>query len=380
MQVDPRMLAPSGHLSRAKRGYSIVKVGQPEMMFFVEDLELAKLYGDKAMVHLGDLLVPATPNNYAIWYVYHSGRTPDLKRDIDTLIESKEPITPDRTSEIYDRYFGDEAESQALRDTGQSLETAIGKLMGYLGEAGNGTEEYGRSLEEYSTQLVDTAGAEEARAIVTAILGETKKMAEGQAKLRSELAASTEEIDTLREGIRNARREAMTDALTGIANRKALNERLHESMQEAEETGAPMSLLMLDIDFFKKFNDTYGHLFGDQVLRLVARTLTECIKGRDLAARYGGEEFVILLPQTSLDNAMKLANHIRETVGAKRIINRSTGKSLGQITLSIGTSRYRPGEDSEALIKRADEALYAAKRGGRNRVLSEKDVSDIAAE
>ncbi len=349
------------------------------MMYFVEDLVLARTYGDKAMVQLGDLLIPATPNNYAIWYVYHSGRTPDLKRDVDTLIDSKEPITPERTSEIYDRYFGGATEGQTLRNTGQGLEAAISKLVGFLSEAGAGTEEYGKALEHYSTQLVDTAGAEEARAIVTAILGETKNMAERQANLREELAASTQEIKTLREGIRDARREAMTDALTGIANRKALNERLRESMEEADETGAPMCVLMLDIDFFKKFNDSYGHQLGDQVLRLVARTLTECIKGRDLAARYGGEEFVILLPLTSLENAFKLADHIRETVAAKRIVNRSTGDSLGQITLSIGASRYRPGEDSEALVKRADEALYAAKRGGRNRVLSEKDVSASAA-
>ncbi len=349
------------------------------MMYFVEDLEVARNFGGKAMVQMGDLLVPATPNNYAIWYVYHSGRTPDLKRDVDTLIASKEPITPERTNEIYDRYFGHAAEDNALSDTSRSLEVAIGKLMGYLSEAGSGTEEYGKALEQYSTQLVDTAGAEEARAIVTAILGETKKMAERQANLRDELAASTEEIEMLREGIRDARREALTDALTGIANRKALNERLCETMEEAKETGEPMCVLMLDIDFFKKFNDSYGHQLGDQVLRLVARTLTECIKGRDLAARYGGEEFVILLPLTSIENAFKLANHIRVTVASNRIINRTTGESLGRITLSIGASIYRPGEDSEALIKRADEALYAAKRGGRNRVLSEKDVSASAA-
>ena len=349
------------------------------MMYFVEDRELARTYGDNAMAQMGDLQIPATPNNYAIWYVYHSGRTPDLKHDVDTLIESKDPITPERTNEIYDRYFGSEAESRALRDTGQGLESAISKLMGFLSEAGIGSEEYGKALEKYSTKLIDTAGAEEARAIVTAILGETKKMAERQNNLRAELAASTEEIETLREGIRDARREAMTDALTGIANRKALNERLRETMEEAEETGAPLCALMLDIDYFKKFNDSYGHQLGDQVLRLVARTLTECIKGRDLAARYGGEEFVILLPLTGIDNAFKLADHIRETVAAKRIINRTTGESLGQITLSIGTSRYRPGEDSEGLLKRADEALYAAKRGGRNRVLSEKDVSASAA-
>ena len=349
------------------------------MMYFVEDLELARTYGDKAMVQMGDLLVPATPNNYAIWYVYHSGGAPDLKRDIDTLIKSDEPFTVDRTNEIYERYFGSAAESQTLRDTGQSLEAAISKLLGYLEEAGDGTEEYGKALEGYSTQLVDSKGSDEVRSIVKSILGETKNMAHKQASLQAELTASTAEVEKLRVGILDARREAMTDALTGIANRKALSERLTDSMAEAMETGAPLCLLMVDIDFFKKFNDTYGHQLGDQVLRLVSLTLTECIKGRDLAARYGGEEFVILLPQTAIENATKLADHIRETVAAKRIVNRSTGDSLGQITLSIGAANYRAGESGEALIKRADEALYAAKHAGRNRVMNETDMDATAA-
>jgi diguanylate cyclase len=125
---------------------------------------------------------------------------------------------------------------------------------------------------------------------------------------------------------------------------------------------------MLDIDHFKSFNDNFGHQVGDQVLRLVARTLTDGIKGRDIAARYGGEEFVILLPETNLAHAMILAESLRKSLAAKEVINRASGEFLGRITMSIGVAQYYSSEDVNELIERVDSALYTAKHNGRNQV------------
>jgi diguanylate cyclase len=211
------------------------------------------------------------------------------------------------------------------------------------------------------------------------VLAETKKMAEQHRQLQHELTTSAREMSELRENIVSARREAQTDALTGIANRKFFEQRIEENVRDAMRTGDDLCLLVLDIDHFKKFNDTYGHQLGDQVLRLVAKTFTECIKGRDTAARYGGEEFVVLLPHTNLANAIKLADHLRLTVAGKMIVNRQTGKSLGQITLSIGVAHYRSGEPVTKFIQRADKALYKAKGSGRNQVMAEEDTSKPAA-
>ena len=133
---------------------------------------------------------------------------------------------------------------------------------------------------------------------------------------------------------------------------------------------------MLDIDFFKKFNDNFGHQLGDQVLKLLGVILTDGIKGQDTAARYGGEEFVVILPKTLLIDAMGLANNIREKLESRAIVNKVTGKKLGAITMSIGVSQYVYGEPLAQLIHRADRALYAAKHAGRNQVLSEKDLED----
>jgi diguanylate cyclase len=130
---------------------------------------------------------------------------------------------------------------------------------------------------------------------------------------------------------------------------------------------------MCDIDHFKQFNDTHGHQTGDQVLRLVGAAIKGSVKGRDVAARYGGEEFSIILPATTIDSAVLVADQIRQAIMAKELIKRSTGESLGRITMSFGVAAHREGERPENLIERADACLYASKRNGRNRVTDEND-------
>jgi diguanylate cyclase len=130
---------------------------------------------------------------------------------------------------------------------------------------------------------------------------------------------------------------------------------------------------MADVDHFKSFNDRYGHLTGDQVLRLVAIAVKQNVKGRDTAARYGGEEFVIALPNTALQSAITVADHIRRAVMTKELMKRSSGERLGRVTVSIGVAVLRPNDSAQSLIERADNCLYAAKRNGRNRVICESD-------
>jgi diguanylate cyclase len=131
--------------------------------------------------------------------------------------------------------------------------------------------------------------------------------------------------------------------------------------------------LLTDIDHFKKFNDTYGHQTGDQVLRLVALAVKQNVKGHDVACRYGGEEFAVLLPHTSLRQAVTVAEHIRRAVLTKELVKRSTGENLGRITISIGVSSFVAQDTVQSMIARADAALYAAKAAGRNLVRCESD-------
>jgi diguanylate cyclase len=210
------------------------------------------------------------------------------------------------------------------------------------------------------------------RALLADLMGETQAMAQRNKALEDQLNQAVGEVTQLRQNLEVVQREALTDALTGIPNRKCFETRLREAARDAMENGEPLSLLIADIDHFKRFNDTYGHQLGDQVLKLVARTLTHSVKGRDTPARYGGEEFAIILPQTRLKDASVVADQIRHTITRHKLVGRESGGDYGTITVSLGASQYRPGESLGDLIRRADAALYHAKRMGRNRVSTEE--------
>jgi len=174
------------------------------------------------------------------------------------------------------------------------------------------------------------------------------------------------------------RSESLTDPLTSLANRKYFDDALVKAIADASAKGEPLALLMTDVDHFKRFNDTYGHLTGDHVLRMVAMPVRQNVNHQHTAARYGGEEFVVVLPNTILQAAATLGEYIRTAVMTKELKKRSTGENLGRITVSIGVAALRPGQTPQALIERADACLYAAKRSGRNRVISEADAEATA--
>ena len=190
--------------------------------------------------------------------------------------------------------------------------------------------------------------------------------------LELQLEASRDDIASLQRDLDDVRRESLLDPLTKIANRKSFDEGLAAAIAACQRAMAtPLCLLLLDIDHFKRFNDTYGHQTGDQVLRLVAMTLKSNVKGKDLVARYGGEEFVAILPATDLDGAMIVAENIRKAIQAKELLKRSTNEKLGRITASFGVAMFHAADTAASLIERADRCLYAAKNAGRNRVVSE---------
>jgi diguanylate cyclase (GGDEF)-like protein len=164
---------------------------------------------------------------------------------------------------------------------------------------------------------------------------------------------------------------AMKDGLTGLANRRAFDDTLEHEVRRAQRDNKLLSLIMMDVDFFKKFNDAYGHLAGDECLRAIARALAASVgRSEDLAARYGGEEFAVIMPGAETEGALQVAESIRQAVMALNI--RHAGNSTGTVTISLGVATIAPGQDhgadQQSLIKLADERLYQSKSGGRNRV------------
>jgi diguanylate cyclase len=236
------------------------------------------------------------------------------------------------------------------------------------------TSSYTESLADVSDRLGSAADRDGLRAIVECLVRSTREMEQTNQSLEIRLKASKQEINQLQENLETVRNESLTDPLTGLANRKYFDQMLYQAVARSRANDEPLSLLLTDIDHFKKFNDSYGHLTGDQVLRLVAHAVRQNVKGQDLAARYGGEEFAIILPGTMQRQALTIADHIRRSVVLKELIKRSTGENLGRITISVGVATLQPGEAAPALIERADACLYAAKRNGRNCIVGECDL------
>jgi diguanylate cyclase len=213
-----------------------------------------------------------------------------------------------------------------------------------------------------------TTSPDEIRQVLQVASSKTKKMLQQNQMLEDQLAKSTQLMEDLKRDLEYVRREAMTDGLTGLANRKSFDTEMDRILTESRENKRIFTLLMVDIDHFKSFNDNFGHQVGDQVLRLVARTLKDGLKGRDFAARYGGEEFAIILPETDLASGVTVGNSLRKAVATKDVINRNTGEILGRITMSVGVAEFSGDLTMEDMIERADNALYTAKHNGRNQV------------
>jgi len=306
------------------------------------------------------------PVSYATWYEYAAGINPPLKKAIDLLLESRQPIDDTAVYRIHDRHIAGESEAstEKLRE---ELTRMISEMSDHAANAGEQTRAYTTSLDRFSELLRPDAKPAQLQDAVTWMREDTGDMRSMAGALQQQLDQNAHEIETLRRELQYARSEAMTDPLTGIANRRGLEKAVADIAAAGENGLSGCSLLALDIDHFKKCNDSYGHLFGDKVIRAVARILKGNVKGRDVPARIGGEEFAVLLPETPLQGACVLAEHIRSTIATGRI-RRNNGELVGNITLSIGVAHHRAGESLDTFLERADQALYAAKHGGRNRI------------
>jgi diguanylate cyclase len=306
------------------------------------------------------------PISFSVWYEHVAGMNAALSAELDGALTAGNALTEDATRALYRRYIAGLDEHSAQQVTA-GFQRVLSEISESAAQAGSQASRFGNALEEWTDSLAAQPGPAIGDQAV-GILADTRQMQAAITTLNDRLDKSQGEIERLQEEVLRAREDALSDGLTGLANRRSFDMALTNCLAEAAKHANGPSLLLADIDHFKQINDSYGHLFGDKVIRAIAQILKDNVKGKDVAARYGGEEFVILLPDTPLDGARAVAEKIRSTIAACHILPGSGHGPVDAISVSVGVAHYRDGESPIDFLGRADSALYASKAHGRNRV------------
>lgn len=313
--------------------------------------------------------IPVTPGNYAVWYEYAAGSNQSLNERIDALLHNGTEITQGLINVLYREFIDVNGDLTHLEKAQARFSSLHANVSSTLDRACGNTSEYGESLNQYKTRIDTGMNSEQLRNLIGDLNSSTNQMLVNNRHLLRDLNEARQEITELKKQLVDVRKESQRDNLTSLLNRKAFFEELQTIETDGTLFSSPHCLFMLDIDHFKKVNDTFGHLFGDKVIKAVAMVLRKNTKGRDIAARFGGEEFIVLLPETGIAGARVVAEKIRQTIEQASIINPNNKQVVSRVTVSIGLTQFMEHDDVESVVLRADKALYAAKNKGRNQVV-----------
>jgi diguanylate cyclase len=338
-----------------------------------QTIDDAKKFAAEAIARLDTEGLPATPDMFELFFAYYSANHSEVVRSIDIMVGQKFELTLERCQELYRRLLNSDASQKTLEKAEKIVTETLSDVDGMMDDVQTSTTDFSGSISKINDGISEAVKPEDMKKLLDDMMSETQKMVSENQALEQKLAKSSTSMQSLKQEMEHVREQAFTDALTGIANRKKFDLETVRYITEARDEGKPLSLVFMDIDHFKNFNDTYGHQIGDQVLRLVAKCLKDGVKGQDFPCRYGGEEFVVILPETDISGAEKIANILRESVKAKEIRNRATGETLSRVSMSAGVAVLGADEDPKDWIERADKALYRAKKMGRDRVEKAKE-------
>lgn len=337
---------------------------------YTDNIQKAKQTTTQVLQRLNELNVPSTPVHFTLLYEMVSQTDPEFAEELSNLIkhhdytdESVRPLFRELLKRILNQHLPTDEVSQLINEVLEHLENWSSE-----------SEHYHQILIENMASLQACQTHDEVMHCLNHnILPPIQKITDNTQILQQQINDSTQIIKKLKLELEHATTLAKTDSLTGIPNRRGFNELIEEHISTVKSEGTTLCMVLLDLDHFKKINDTYGHLVGDSVLRYIARTLHAETKGHDAIARLGGEEFVILLSDISYENALNISEKIRKRIANKVLSVKGHTLPL-QFTSSFGVSKYKIGENADQLFDRADRALYLAKQSGRNQTRGEHQI------
>jgi diguanylate cyclase len=321
---------------------------------------------------------PADPKSFALWFKYAAGDSGLLSAAINTRLARNGKLSVADIDELHETHVAPGHVQDRTDRLGARLAGEIEQVLTAVEVAEDTASHYTRDLLHAARRLSGTINRADVRAVVDALAQATRSMAERNARLQTQLQAMSEEIAQLRREIVDLRTESQTDPLTALGNRRYFLAALERAIAECRAGNDPLTLLIADVDGIKSINENYGNIVGDRVLRFIAMVIKEAITGRDVAARYAGDAFAVILPQTSLPPAIRVAEQLRNAVTKCELVRRTTGEKA-RLTLSVGVATLDKGLPAQGLLEAAEMCLYAAKRAGRNCVVSEADEKLFAA-
>ena len=340
-----------------------------------ESAELLRLILPRVAKH-GGAYVPTT---YALWYEYLAGVNPKLIAAVDRRLQDAAQLTQDEIEGLYAKYI-DTREASTL----EAYQAGLSELMRRMGEiaasSGAGTADYAKTLAQCEQDLSTISDPAGVSRIIQSLVTSTNTVRQSTETLHQEVTATRDEMQQLRGQMGVLQNQAQTDPLTRLRNRRGFEQAVAEYLQGSEADLGGCTVMIADIDHFKRVNDSYGHLVGDQVIKALAQVLQNNVKGRDIAARWGGEEFIVFLPATAAAGAVRLAEQLRLAFSKTRIKRGGKQEVSDPVTISIGVAEIESGEALERAVDRADRALYQAKGDGRNCVRVAPSQSAAATE